>query len=223
MHITFEPKPATHNISATCSRHVRPTLLPCSRNNFRLSRDRFELTRLHRVSVGPIVLGDLKEGSARELSRREVEALYKRCLPLDPLCPTVHQVRLIFRRCVLRALRRMISGCVATAQDVSNASVIETAAQTESDPGKPRLTLQAGMSTGSAGGVDGGARLGRIVRNILEFSQRNFHETLEGPDQDCDLPDFCAGEGESLKHARAVPPNEAHMSCGYKSSQIERA
>ncbi|CAM9536017.1 unnamed protein product, partial [Hapterophycus canaliculatus] len=36
---------------------------------------RFELTRLHRVSVGPIVLGDLEEGCCRELSRREVEAL----------------------------------------------------------------------------------------------------------------------------------------------------
>lgn len=61
------------------------------------------------------------------------------------------------------------------------------------------------------------------MRIILDFAKRDLHETLEGPDEDCDAPEFCpGGEEESLRRARAVPPNENHMSCGYRNSQIER-
>lgn len=187
--------------------------------------DSFELTRLHRVSVGPILLGDLKEGSSRELTRTEVEALYKRCLPLDPLCPTVHQIRLILRYCILRAKRRT---CAETSSlqpplvECCNNIVQEDEGTAKANPGQGAQNLGAALSCGLADSPGRGERLGRAVRHILDFAKRDLHQTIEGPDEDYDAPEFCAEEGESLTRARAVPPNEDHMLCGYRTSQIER-
>lgn len=76
--------------------------------------------------------------------------------------------------------------------------------------------------------ADRGARgavtedLAFIVRHIIDFSRRDLHETPEGSQDDADETEICPGEGESLAQARAIPPNVAHMTCGYRSSQIER-
>lgn len=186
--------------------------------------DSFELTRLHRVSVGPILLGDLKEGSSRELTRREVEALYKRCLPLDPLCPTLHQVRYTLRYCLLRAKHRIGADTSSSQPPPAECcnNIVQENGEMDATPGQSPQKLGAGLSSGSAGGLAREERLGRAVRNILDFAKRDLHETVEGPEEDCDAPEFCAEDGESLRRARAVPPNEEHMLCGYRSSQIER-
>lgn len=60
------------------------------------------------------------------------------------------------------------------------------------------------------------------LRHIIEYSLRDLHEAPEGPDGECGQPELCPEEGDSLRRARAVAPNEAHMLCGYRSSQIDR-
>ncbi|CAM9887444.1 unnamed protein product [Sphacelaria rigidula] len=183
-------------------------------------RSDFELTRLHRVSVGPILLHDLKEGSSRELTRREVEALYKRCLPLDPICPTIHQVRHTLRYCILQATLRI--GASGSSTQPPSARLCN-GEKTCADAGKSTPMSTCGPSSRLAASPGMVTRLGCVVRNILDFARRDVHETLEGPDEDCDAPEFCpGGEEESLRRARAVPPNESHMSCGYRNSQTER-
>lgn len=199
-------------------------------------RHRFELTRLHRVSVGPIVLGDLKEGHSRELSRREVEALYKRCLPLDPLCPTVAEIRNALTCRLRQTVRRLqkpsdLAGCQSNTTPGSRIGEHSGSGEVGE--------AGAGVAVGGGGGEDDGAcaessrkSLGAgmgdvegleiIVQTLIDFSRRDLHETPPGPAGESAGPEYCPGEEESLAQARAVPPNEAHMTDGYRCSRIEK-
>lgn len=69
------------------------------------------------------------------------------------------------------------------------------------------------------GDVEG---LESIVRTLIDFARRDLHETPPGPDGESAGPEYCPGEEESLAQARAVPPNEAHMTDGYRCSRIEK-
>lgn len=210
--------------------------------------------------MGPIVLGDLEEGCCRELTRREVEALYKRCLPEDPLCPTVAQVLEILTVCFERIIRRrQIPKLSPQAprplpHQSGVAGVVENKGGTGMDPVQPRVDPDAGTQarstawktrdprrnaggesvqrrwamTGSeavgegVGESEHGEATGGVIRRVVEFSLRYLHEAPAGPEGDCNQPELCPGEGASLRLAQAIPPNEAHMSCGYRNSQIER-
>ncbi|CAN0083834.1 unnamed protein product [Laminaria digitata] len=204
-------------------------------------RSEFELTRLHRVSVGPIVLGDLKEGFSRELSRREVEALYKRCLPIDPFCPTVAEVQDILA-CRLRATARRLREASELTDCQSNtiprapgSSIRKTSGAGEveaagagvgvrdggSDNDSTRVCAETSRKHTGAGMGDVEA-LENIVQNLIDFARRDLHETPPGPDGESAGPEYCPGEEESLAQARAVPPNEAHMTDGYHCSRIEK-
>lgn len=205
-------------------------------------RHRFELTRLHRVSVGPIVLGDLKEGHSRELSRREVEALYKRCLPLDPLCPTVAEIQdaLTFR--LRQTARRLQEASELAGSQCSESNTRPRGPSSRiakfRETGKVEET-GAGVAVGGNGGDDDGGcaeasrkhtgagmgdaeSLESIVRTLIDFSRRDLHETPPGPAGESAGPEYCPGEEESLAQARAVPPNVAHMTDGYRCSRIEK-
>lgn len=215
---------------------------------------RFELTRLHRVSVGPIVLGDVKEGCCRELTRKEVVALYKRCLPEDPLCPTVAAVEEILSSRLAHTANRLreAAGLVvcksnATRNNPTSATVDLKATPTECVPeglkGPTEERRAVGMdgaeegclahikakASGSSGGVAkafaSAEDLAGIVRLLIDLARRDLHETPPGPAGESTStsgPEFCPGEKESLAQARAIPPNEDHMLCGYRCSQIER-
>lgn len=216
---------------------------------------RFELTRLHRISVGPIALGDVEEGCCRELARKEVEALYKRCLPEDPLCPTVAAVEGILARRLAHAARQTagLEGCHSTASATDNSDTTtpvvpqEVSSMDDETGDKPPAAGKAEERRAVGGGGDEADGLqvahrkeiasGRgaaakafasaedltdIVRLLINFARRDLHETPPGPEGESAGPDFCPGEKESLAQARAIPPNERHMECGYRSSQIER-
>ncbi|CAM9549353.1 unnamed protein product, partial [Ectocarpus fasciculatus] len=209
-------------------------------------RSEFELTRLHRISVGPIVLGDVEEGSCRELTRREVEALYKRCLPQDPLCPTIDAVQDILTTRLAQTARRIrtageVVGYHFKARDHSSAmdgpqkDVLNTAERPttvdveqrkaaearDGERGCPCRTTQ-GPGRRRADAFASEEELASIVKLLIDFARRDLHETPAGPDGESAGPDYCPGEKESLAQARAVPPDETHMVCGYRSSQIER-
>lgn len=211
------------------------------------ARCRFELTRLHRISVGPIVLGDVEEGSCRELTRKEVEALYKRCLPEDPLCPTVKAVEDILASRIAHAAGRarraagLTGGChpygTATAAPLPEkltgevgatptaAKVEERRAAGEEDKEEDGLGRRRASNTGRRAARKAFASaqdLTGIVELLIDFARRDLHETAPGPAGESAGGDFCPGEKESLAQARAVPPNEEHMVCGYRCSQIER-
>lgn len=193
------------------------------------------------MSVGPIVLGDLKEGFSRELSRREVEALYKRCLPIDPLCPTVAEVQETLT-CRLRQTARRLREASELADCQSNTTPRARGSRVGKDCGADEGGEGgAGMTVGGGGGDSDSARvctensrkhagvgmgdiesLESIVRTLIDFSRRDLHETPPGPDGESAGPDYCPGEEESLAQARAVPPNEAHMTDGYRCSRIEK-
>lgn len=184
------------------------------------------------------MLGDLEEGCCRELSRREVEALYKRCLPEDPLCPTVGEVQDTLSRRLRQTARR--------AHKVADISVLEANGSAPDDENGRRTGTCVLQGTGErlavAGdddasgtcgnairpgrdlgtGFAGAEDLAHIVRILIDFARRDLHETPAGPRGGSSGPDVCFGEEESLARARAVPPNESHMICGYRSSQIER-
>lgn len=199
---------------------------------------RFELTRLHRVSVGPVVLGEVEEGCCRELTRKEVEALYKRCLPLDPLCPTVAAVEDILTRRVAHAACRARraagrAGCHLKASAANGDATLaepEEIPTGEIDDRPPAAKAEEGRAVGGRGGKAGAAAkafasaddVTFIVRLLINFARRDLHETPPGPDGESAGPDYCPGEEESLAQARAIPPNERHMECGYRCSQIER-
>lgn len=212
---------------------------------------RFELTRLHRVSVGPIVLGDVKEGCCRELTRKEVEALYKRCLPEDPLCPTVAAVEDILASRLAHTAHRLrkAAGLVARKSNATRNTPTASAAdlratptgcvpegcgptaekkETEGVEGAEEAGLArrkaktSGSSRGAAKAFASAGDLAGIVRLLIDFARRDLHETPPGPSGESTGPEFCPGEKESLAQARAVPPNEDHMLCGYRCSQIER-
>ncbi|CAB1119276.1 unnamed protein product [Ectocarpus sp. CCAP 1310/34] len=206
-------------------------------------RSEFELTRLHRISVGPIVLGDVAEGSCRELTRREVEALYKRCLPEDPLCPTIDAVQDILKSRLAQTARRIRTAAEvgghrfearehSSAMDVPQKDAPERPTREDAEQrwaakvrdgecGCPCRTRQ-GRGRRRAKAFAGEEDLASIVKRLIDFSRRDLHETPAGPDGESAGPDYCPGEKESLAQARAVPPNETHMVCGYRSSQIER-
>lgn len=204
---------------------------------------RFELTRLHRISVGPIVLGDVEEGSCRELTRREVEALYKRCLPEDPLCPTIDAVQDILKSRLSQTARRIrttaeVGGHRFKAREHSSAMDVpqkdaperptaEDAEQRRAAKARDgergcrcRTTQGPGRRRAKAFATE--EDLTCIVKRWIDFARRDLHETPAGPNGESAGPDYCPGEKESLAQARAVPPNETHMVCGYRSSQIER-
>lgn len=187
---------------------------------------RFELTRLHRVSVGPIVLGDLKEGFSRELSRREVEALYKRCLPIDPLCPTVAEVQDTLTSRLRQTSRRLreaseLAGFCQSGKSSGAGEVVMAAGGSGGDTDSARVCKESSTRHvgGGMGDVEG---LESIVRTLIDFARRDLHETPPGPDGESAGPEYCPGEEESLAQARAVPPNEAHMTDGYRCSRIEK-
>lgn len=204
------------------------------------------------MSVGPIVLGDLEEGCCRELSRREVEALYLRCLPQDPLCPTLAAVQGIFTSRLAQAVQR-----AATAANLAgrhpgggDTSVGEVPHGEQGGEAIERRNTEEAKERGATGGTaDGNANhadvtlntsnesergpctvdaltgaedVASIVGRMVDFARRCLHETPPGPDGESAGPGLCAGEKESLAQARAVPPDENHMVCGYRSSQIER-
>lgn len=214
---------------------------------------RFELTRLHRISVGPIVLGDVEESSCRELTRKEVEALYKRCLPEDPLCPTVKAVQNIIATRLALAARQArraagLKGCpsdpstVPSPRGTVTASLPEkptaggrgtpTATRAEErrnskgeDQEEDDLGRRRARTAGAGAASEASARAGElagIVELVIDFARRDLHETPPGPAGESAGHDYCPGEEESLAQARAFPPNEAHMVCGYRCSQIER-
>ncbi|CAM9418464.1 unnamed protein product [Ectocarpus sp. 8 AP-2014] len=206
-------------------------------------RSEFELTRLHRISVGPIVLGDVEEGSCRELTRQEVEALYKRCLPKDPLCPTIDAVQDILKSRLSQTARRIrttaeVGGHRFKAREHSSAMDVpqkdapdrptaedaeqrRAAKARDGERGCPCRTTQGpGRRRAKAFATE--EDLASIVKRLIDFTRRDLHETPAGPDGESAGPDYCPGEKESLAQARAVPPNETHMVCGYRSSQIER-
>eukprot|EP00752_Nemacystus_decipiens_P015136 g13484.t1 len=204
-------------------------------------RSEFELTRLHRVSVGPIVLGDVEESSCRELSRKEVEALYKRCLPEDPLCPTVKAVKnTLETRLAHTALRaRRPAGLKGSPSERSTTSPRGTV--TIAPIEKPVVgagdtpTPTKGGDRRASGGEDeeeddlgrrrartagGGAAteafgsagdLAGVVELVIDFARRDLHEAPPGAAGESAGEDYCPGEEESLAQARAVRPNEAHM------------
>lgn len=203
------------------------------------------------MSVGPVVLGDVEEGCCRELTRKEVEALYKRCLPLDPLCPTVAAVEDTLTRRVAHAARQarhaagLAGGRVnasATNGDATLAAPQEMAAD-EKDDRPPAAKAEESRAVGRGGGEDGSSDPNKkippgkgaatkafasaddvadIVRLLINFARRDLHETPPGSAGESAGPDYCPGEEESLAQARAIPPNERHMECGYRCSQIER-
>lgn len=204
---------------------------------------RFELTRLHRVSVGPIVLGDLKESHCRELTRKEVEALYKRCLPEDPLCPTVATVEEILSNRLAHTAHRLRKAAELAGGQPNATGNTPTA--TRAQTGVPVMGKTAEMGARAAGVEEadkgGQARrkakpsgsaaakafasaedLADVVRLLINLARRDLHETPPGAAGESGGPDFCPGEKESLAQAKAVPPNEDHMLCGYRCSQIER-
>lgn len=178
------------------------------------------------MSIGPIVLGDLKESCCRELTRTEVKALYKRCLPKDPLCPTVDEVEDILKY-------RLEHTCWRIRQVPS-----------ESRPGTyPGLQYSGreavtsrqhnnniGVRVTASGTCERGGSVSRFVEDlprilsvIIDFARRDLHETTVGSKEDLNgEEDFYFDEEHSLARARAEPPNEAHMKCGYRKSQIER-
>lgn len=194
--------------------------------------------------MGPIVLGDLEEGSSRELTRREVEALYKRCLPEDPLCPTVAEVQSALSRRLEEAVRREREQVprVDIACLTSHADSREGGGRDETGA-SPTVSTRAKVAvpTGTAGGGDGsqahlptersrhtvrgvagaGDDVQGIVRRIIDFARRSVHETPAGQAGESAGPEFCPGEEKSLAQARAVPPNISHMTCGYRPSQVE--
>lgn len=204
------------------------------------------------MSVGPIFLGDLREGCCRELTRREVEALYKRCLPEDPVRPTVRQVRETLTVCFERAVRRqhtkarpvqhsISGGCSESNErggkgEQDGVSAIQTRPDTpirSGAVGARRLPTEAAgdrrhprtrafvceVTKDEASGI---VLVEGLVGNVLSYSLGDLHEAPEGLDGECGLPELCPGEGDSLRHAQAIPPNEDHMVCGYRKSQIER-
>lgn len=196
------------------------------------------------------MLGDLEEGCCRELTRKEVEALYKRCLPEDPLCPTVAAVQDILTRRVAHAARLAsraagLAGChsnaSATDGDATPFAPQETSTDETGDR-SPTAKVEERRAVGRGNGKDGVRHRGTtpsgggvaakafasaddvtdIVRLLISFARRDLHETPPGPDGESAGPDYCPGEKESLAQARAIPPNEKHMECGYRCSQIER-
>lgn len=195
------------------------------------------------------MLGDVEEGCCRELTRKEVEALYKRCLPLDPLCPTVGAVEDIFTRRVSHAARRArraagLARCHSNASATNGDVTPDGPREISTDEIGDRLPAakeEEKREVARGVGEDGVTRpeilSGRgvaakafasaqdvtdIVRLLLRFSRRDLHETPPGPDGESAGPDYCPGEEESLAQARAIPPNVRHMECGYRCSQIER-
>ncbi|CAN0362828.1 unnamed protein product [Ectocarpus sp. 6 AP-2014] len=205
-------------------------------------RSEFELTRLHRISVGPIVLGDVEEGSCRELTR-EVEALYKRCLPVDPLCPTIDAVQDILHSRLSQTARRIRTTAEVEGTASRQGSILVRRMslrrtrlrdprqkmqskggqrkQRDGERGCPCRTTQGpGRRRAKAFATE--EDLASIVERLIDFARRDLHETPASPDGESVGPDYCPGEKESLAQARAVPPNETHMVCGYRSSQIER-
>lgn len=169
------------------------------------------------------MLDDLEEGSCRELTRGEVETLYKRCLPLDPLCPTVPQVRDTLRCCVERTARRIRTRMPALQTPALHASGTRVQGIGEGIAKAGSMNRQRHTKTGDfARGEAWGGNLERVVQTIIEYSMRDLHETPEGPDGECHGLENCPGQEESLKRAKAVPPHVAHMFCGYKASQTER-
>ncbi len=231
--------------------------------------------------MGPIVLGDVKEGCCRELTRKEVVALYKRCLPEDPLCPTVATVEeILYSRLAHTAHRlRESAGLVAACESKSNATrnsptvaaatglqATPTGCVPEGPTAEKGVCLTeerraVGEIEGKGKGVEGVEKgglarrrakasgisssssssssrvaakafasaedLAGIVRLLIDFARRDLHETPPCPAGESSTStgpelEFCPGEKESLAQARAVPPNEDHMLCGYRSSQIER-
>lgn len=177
--------------------------------------------------MGPIVLGDLKEGFSRELSRREVEALYKRCLPIDPLCPTVAEVQETLTSRLTQTARRLreaseLAGCQSG--KISGAGEVEetgAGVAVVGDNNSARVCTEnsrthVGVGMGDVEGLES------IVRTLIDFARRDLHETPPGPDGESAGPKYCPGEEESLAQARAVPPNEAHMTDGYRCSRIEK-
>lgn len=218
---------------------------------------RFELTRLHRISVGPIVLGDVEESSCRELSRKEVEALYKRCLPENPLCPTARAVERILAARLAHAARRAsrAAGLAGRHPSPEDLSPRGTAAGLPEEPkvggGDPPPAAKAEGRRSSEGegkedddfdldldlgrrrakttarvaaktGAASARELADVVELVIDFARRYLHETPPGPAGESAGENYSPGEAESLAQARAVPPNEAHMVCGYRCSQIER-
>lgn len=215
-------------------KHKVITLLLSSRH----ALIRFELTRLHRISVGPIVLGELEEGCCRELSRREVEALYKRCLPEDPLCPTVTEVEATLARRLKKTVFRARKAVDLRASKQDNGAVYTAG---EDNIGK---TWRGGGAGGEHAVADTDCLVDqskyaercqevehadaegftRILRLLIDFARRDLHETPKDSQRESGNQHVCvcSGEEESLARARAVPPNVSHMTCGYRSSQIER-
>lgn len=181
------------------------------------------------MSVGPIVLGDLQEGYSRELTRKEVRALYKRCLPLDPLCPTVAEFEYTLSCRLQQTARRAREAAEPAGRDAI--LIAEGSEQGEKSGGlqgghacESNGHTQAAASTretGHGAGVHIGADLACVVQVLVDFARRDLHETPEGEEEEDGLEN-CPGEKESLAQARAVRPNESHMLCGYRSSQIER-
>lgn len=188
------------------------------------------------------MLGDLEEGCCRELTRREVEALYKRCLPEDPLCPTVAEVECTLRHRLEQAVRRGREEAphVDIASLDSHTDTREIGGRDETGTSMTSTKASA-VAPGAAGGGNhslaraptewGRYNVGRlasagdvqgIVRCIIDLARRDLHETPVGQAGESAGPELCPGEEESLAQARAVPPNVSHMTCGYRSSQIER-
>ena len=179
------------------------------------------------------MLGDLKESCCRELTRGEVKALYKRCLPEDPLCPTVREVEDILRCRLLQTSRRLRQA--SSKLSIPNESlslchggrgVIEAIGSSEDvADGEHDIHSEAQASTSDRRIVVESASflaedLSRVTGICIDFARRDLHEAPEGADGEWEK--VCVDEERSLARARTVPPNEAHMICGYRKSQIER-
>lgn len=193
------------------------------------------------------MLGDVEEGCCRELTRREVEALYKRCLPEDPLCPTIDDVQDILTSRLAQTARRIRTAAEAVgyhskAREHSSAMIVppkdelntaerataavnpEQRRAAEARDGERGCPCRTTQSPGRRRAETFASEedLATIVKLLIDFARRDLHETPSGPDGESAGPDYCPDEKESLAQARAVPPDETHMVCGYRSSQIER-
>lgn len=167
------------------------------------------------MSIGPIVLGDLEESCCRELTRAEVKALYNRCLPKDPLCPTVGEVKDTLKCRLENICWRILQAPPESTpglQQGQREGVIS--GQGNNNTGAQEAYVRGGSSSVFVEGLP------NILSTIIEFARRGLHETTT-EELYCGQ-DIYFDEEHCLARARAVPPNEAHMICGYRMSQIER-
>ncbi|CAM9488054.1 unnamed protein product [Choristocarpus tenellus] len=193
------------------------------------NRSGLDLRRLHRVSVGPIIVGDVEEGYCRELTRREVCQLYAYALPKDPLVPTKAAVESVLKQRLTSLPRTRLSleekpvppiACLQHEGGGSRWTMPLSLCRTstsDSNHGKVCSTISVGKSqscsrteetresTASMCALEErcGTSFGFLVQNIMSFALRFVHEVDPGASEE---------EFESEpSDGRSVHPDEKHM------------